>query len=59
MVLGDCTGGELKLWNSAGDTQVIDYTNKILKLDGRLPHEVMPFTGKRYCIVWYKVLTAT
>ncbi len=55
MVLGDCTGGELKLWNSDGDTQVIDYTNKILKLDGRLQHEVMPFTGRRYCIIWYKV----
>jgi hypothetical protein len=36
-------------------SQVIDYTNKILKLDGRLPHEVMPFTGRRYCIIWYKV----
>ena len=55
MVLGDCTGGELKLWNSVGDTQVIDYTNKILKLDGRLQHEVMPFMGRRYCIIWYKV----
>ena len=31
------------------------YTNKILKLDGRLPHEVMAFTGRRYCIIWYKV----
>ena len=55
LVLGDCTGGELKVWDSHGNEQVIDYKNKILKLDGRLPHEVLPFTGRRYCIIWYKV----
>lgn len=55
MVLGDCIGGALKVWDSNGGTQEINYTNKILKLDGRLHHEVMPFTGLRYCIIWYKV----
>jgi hypothetical protein len=55
VVLGDCTGGELKLWDSKGNTQVIDYRNKILKLDARLAHEVMPFQGRRYCIIWYKL----
>jgi len=55
LVLGDCTGGELKVWDSNGNEKVIDYKNKILKLDGRLPHEVLPFTGRRYCIIWYKV----
>jgi hypothetical protein len=24
-------------------------------MDGRLSHEVIPFTGRRYCIIWYKV----
>ena len=28
-------------------------------VDGRLPHEVMPFTGRRYCIIWYKVFDRT
>ena len=55
LVLGDCTGGDLKLWDSRGNEHVLNYHNKILKLDGRLPHEVMPFTGRRYCIIWYKV----
>jgi hypothetical protein len=55
VVLGNCTGGELKVWDSRGDTHIIDYRNKILKLDGRLPHEVMPFQGRRYCIIWYKL----
>jgi hypothetical protein len=55
VVLGKCTGGELKLWDSKGGTQIVDYRNKILQLDGRLAHEVMPFKGRRYCIIWYKL----
>merc|ERR1712086_840189 len=52
------SGGELKCWNSDGTTQVVDYCNKALKVDGRLPHEVLPATyqpgGKRYSIIYYK-----
>ena len=55
LVLGDSQGGELQVWNSDGTSQVVDYRHKVLKMDGRLPHAVLPFEGERYCVIFYKL----
>jgi len=54
-VLGDCAGGDLTVWNSDGTSQTKNYHRKVLKMDGRLPHQVEPFTGRRYCVIFYKL----
>lgn len=54
-VLGDCTGGGLTTWNSDGTSQYMNNHRKVLKMDGRLPHQVEPFTGRRYCVIFYKL----
>ena len=57
MALGDYKGAFLRCYdeqdNILGD---FDYHNKICKMDGRLPHELIlnDFEGKRYCVVWFK-----
>jgi len=57
LALGDYTGAALRCYdkndNVIGD---YDYHNKILKMDGRLPHEVIldDFQGNRYCVIWFK-----
>lgn len=60
IVLGaNCSGGELTCWNSDGSQQTVDYQYKVLKMDGRLPHEVAPFRvksgGRRYCVIFFKL----
>ena len=41
LVLGDFDGGELITWGSDGQPHpVLNVQNKIVKLDGRLPHQV-------------------
>ena len=56
IVLGDgVTGGDLRLWNTDGSSQTINYLHKVVKMDGRLPHEVLPFTGTRFCVIFYKL----
>ena len=55
IVLGNTKGGRLTCWNKNGTTQTVDYHRKILKMDGRLQHTVGNFTGKRYCVIFYKL----
>ena len=55
IVLGNTKGGRLTCWNKNGTTQTVDYHRKILKMDGRLQHAVGNFTGKRYCVIFYKL----
>ena len=55
IVLGDNQGGELQAWNSDGTSQLVDYRHAVLKMDGRLPHAVLPFEGERYCVIFYKL----
>lgn len=55
LALGDFNGGELTCWKADGSTKTFDYTRKILKMDGRLPHEVGQFTGQRFCVIFYKL----
>mgnify|MGYP003956702563 CR=1 FL=1 len=59
LALGDFTGGELTCWKKDGTTTTVDYTRKILKMDGRLAHEVKPFSGKRFCVIFYKLYDRT
>ena len=59
LALGDFTGGELTCWAEDGSTQTLDYTRKVLKMDGRLPHEVCEFSGERYCVIFYKLFDRT
>jgi hypothetical protein len=48
--LGDFEGGQLEV---AGQT--LDVRNKIYKMDGRVPHRVLPITeGKRYSLIYFK-----
>lgn len=54
LVLGECSGGNLTTYLSNGDTQTLDYRRKVLKMDGRLAHEVAPFAGRRYSVIFYK-----
>eukprot|EP01047_Picozoa_sp_COSAG01_P069353 COSAG01_NODE_10241_length_2211_cov_8.304924_3_plen_173_part_00 len=56
LVLGDFDGGELITWGSDGQPHpVLNVQNKIVKLDGRLPHQVTPVThGVRYACYFYK-----
>ena len=56
VVLGDFEGGNLRTWNSKEQEQPeLDVHNKIVKLDGRLFHQVTPVTsGIRYRL-YYKL----
>jgi hypothetical protein len=58
----DCTGGHITLWNPDGTTQTVDYTNRPVKMDGRLPHRISPIRaraltpeGKRFCVIFFKL----
>jgi hypothetical protein len=57
VVLGDFDGGEMLTWGSDGQPRpVLNVQNKIVKLDGRLPHQVTPVTrGVRYACYFYKL----
>ena len=51
--LGDYAGGELRCHN--GDTHTdLDIKCRLWKVDGRLPHEVLPFKGTRFTVIWFK-----
>ena len=56
--LGDYSGATLRCYDD--NDKVIgdfDYHNRICKMDGRLPHELIldNFTGTRYCVIWFKL----
>jgi hypothetical protein len=59
LALGDFTGGELTLEDSKENCQTINYHRKVVKMDGRLPHQVEPFEGDRYCVIFYKLYDRT
>ena len=57
LALGDYEGAKLRAYDA--NDQVLgdfDYHNKICKMDGRLPHEVIleDFSGTRFCVIWFK-----
>ena len=49
--LGDFKGGELQVQSSDGSARTFDVKHKVLKMDGRLPHRVLPFTGQRFTVI--------
>lgn len=55
--LGAFSGAKLRAY-SASETsyQDFDYKDRILRMDGRLAHEVLleGFVGERYTCIWYK-----
>ncbi len=55
--LGDYDGGELRVWNKTGDDyEDLNIKNKFVSFDGsQFFHETLPFKGKRYTLVYYKV----
>ena len=58
--LGDNSGAPLRLYSSHAENSPysdVDYSYKVVKFDGRLPHEVRvpaDFKGERYSVIWYK-----
>jgi len=58
MALGDFKGAPLRCYDS-NDQIIGDFynRNKVLKVDGRLPHEVImdDFQGTRYVVIWFKL----
>jgi hypothetical protein len=55
--VGDFEGANLKCYDSNGGAKIVNYRNKIVKMDGRLPHEVVDmadFKGERFTIIAYK-----
>jgi hypothetical protein len=61
VILGDFEGGELLTWDSKEKPCApLAVQNKIVKLDGRLYHQVMPVTrGVRYSLYFYKLYDRT
>lgn len=53
--LGDYTGGELIIYDAAGNNPVKkNIKNRFYKFDGsKYPHETSPFKGERYTLVFY------
>ena len=54
MTLGDFTGGELAVTDSNGKCTNVDLKDRIVKLDARQTHKVLPFEGIRISVIWYK-----
>lgn len=53
--VGKFTGGAIKCHLPNGSTKTFRNKRKFLKFDGRLAHEVLPFKGRRYTLIFYKV----
>ena len=57
LALGNYRNAALRLYD-VDDTVIgdFDYHRKVLKMDGRLPHELLSdgFEGERFCIIWFK-----
>ena len=57
LALGEYDGALLRCYDPQGNFTDFDYKNKIVKLDGRLPHEVVgmtEFQGERFSVIAYK-----
>jgi len=63
-MFGDCKGGELRYFPdddksqkvdqlSVKDSMTVDLKRNLLLFDGQRCHEVLPFEGERYSLVWF------
>ena len=55
MALGDYEGGHLRVHGTHGVTDV-DTRNRWARFDGRYAHEVRPYLGTRYSIVYFQLV---
>ena len=55
MALGDYEGGHLRVHGTHGLTDV-DTRNRWARFDGRYAHEVRPYLGTRYSIVYFQLV---
>ena len=55
MGLGDYEGGQLRVFGTHGVTDV-DTRNRWVRFDGRYPHEVRPYRGTRYSVVFFQLV---
>lgn len=54
--LGSYKGAKLRIHHESGPIDV-DYRHKVVKFDGRIPHEVVmddDFEGERFSVIWFK-----
>ena len=58
MCLGAYTGGKLRVRDGDG-LRDVDLNHRLVRLDARRPHQVMPFDGRRISVIWYKVYDRT
>ena len=64
LTLGKFDGGHLTTWSMDGTTVTTNYYCHMFEMDGRLPHRVSPIekleeNGKRFCVIFYKLLSST
>lgn len=52
--LGDYTGGALQMTCADGVATEVDIRRRIVKMDARNSHKVLPFQGTRISVFWYK-----
>lgn len=52
--LGEYKGGRLRVQSQTGVIDV-DTKNRWCRFDGRYEHEVLPFTGTRYSVIYYQL----
>ena len=55
--LGKYHGATLRCYDASHQVHDIDNRHKVVKFDGRLPHEVIvapTFEGDRFTVIWYK-----
>ncbi len=57
--LGDYDGGDVRLYTKNGDSyKDIDIHNRFATFNGsELEHQTRPFTGERYSLVFYNIVT--
>ena len=54
MGLGDYEGGQLRVFGTHGVTDV-DTRNRWVRFDGRYEHEVLPYEGTRYSVIYFQL----
>jgi len=56
--LGTYTGGELCVESGVGEVTQIDTKDSLVRVDGRNPHWVAPYTGTRFSVIFYRTIGA-
>jgi len=51
---GEYTGGELRVHSQDGIVD-INTRNRFVRFDGRYPHEVLPYEGTRYSVIFFQL----